>query len=245
MIIVYILISLVTFVITGWLGGYLYVRKYRDALSLIDVITAGNIINILVLTILNMVLAVLHMSLTALGFTWMVYLTVIAVISIVKYRKNFISDLILCTGCKDKLSDSEEKESCKNRKNAILILKIAVIVLIGAQLVGLNLFSDNRLNSIRQVMYATSAYDTGELSLKSPMMMLWALVARVLKCHPLIVMSVSQYIMLPLFYSVWWMCAKKLTEDDKNRWFMMFILCLLNLWGYQSEYLINTTLLFT
>jgi hypothetical protein len=76
------------------------------------------------------------------------------------------------------------------------------------------------------------------------MMSLWGLIARMCGIHPMkLIFGIAPFIMIPLYYCIYYLAAGKLLNDPADRWFMMLCICLLNLWGYQSEYMIPCTML--
>ncbi|MCR4806062.1 MAG: hypothetical protein K5857_00165 [Lachnospiraceae bacterium] len=59
------------------------------------------------------------------------------------------------------------------------------------------------------------------------------------------VYTVLPLLMIPLYYSVYMGLAKRLFDEDGPAWFMALIICMLNLWGYQSDRLLPFTMLYS
>ena len=93
---------------------------------------------------------------------------------------------------------------------------------------------------------AAKAFYENSFVPKAPVMSCWALIGRIFLRQPLIlIFSVAPVIMIPGYYCIYMLLAGKLIDRPEDKWFMLLIICLLNLWGYQSEYLVPYTLLYS
>ena len=52
------------------------------------------------------------------------------------------------------------------------------------------------------------------------------------------------FIVIPAYYCIYMLLATQLFKDKFSRWFMLFGICILNLWGYQSQALLPATMLY-
>ncbi len=60
----------------------------------------------------------------------------------------------------------------------------------------------------------------------------------------LIIYSLLPLFIIPAYYYAYFRLARRLFKDGSRTWFMMLIICVLNLWGYQSEPLLPATMLY-
>ena len=136
--------------------------------------------------------------------------------------------------------------------NLLAVIVTGIIILQMIFLIG---FAADAPNALRGISDATLAYETGRIMAGSPMMMLYAWLAGLVKVHPMtLIFTVAPVLLLPMYYSIEWSLARKLfaaealggTVGDTNKClYMMFIFELLHICGYQSNALIGTTLLFS
>lgn len=129
-------------------------------------------------------------------------------------------------------------ESLRKRISPVsLILFIITGIIILAQILFLGTNACNIPNVYKGVMGATKIYENGEISLMPPMMILWGLVSKLFRVHPLIVIfSVSPFVMLPLYYFVYFrLSAVLFNESLESRAVFMLTATLLNTFAYQSD----------
>lgn len=221
--------------------GFLFVQKSGlEEKSGCLLLAGGSVINITLFAVLNSICALTGLKLPAAGIAWTLLLIGIAFFVCIRYWRAFsdyIKDIVLNT-----------VSVLKNNRNwSFWLLFIIVILLIALQMFGTSLFGYHQPNAARQVWTATKAYETGNLTISSPMMMLWAWIAWIFKEHPLtIIFSASQFVTLPLYYMGYTVLARKLCKGKKEQSLLLLLfLCILHLFGYQSGYALGMTLLFS
>lgn len=221
--------------------GFLFVQKIKlEEKSGCLLLSGGAIINIILFAVLNSICALAGLKLPVAGIVWTILLIGIAFFVCIRFWKTF-SDYI-------KTVVSNTVLILKNNRSwSLWLLSIIIILLTALQMFGTSLFGYHQPNATRQVWMATKAYETGNLSASSPMMMLWAWIAWIFKEHPLtIIFSVSQFLTLPLYYMGYTVLAGKLCRGKREQSLLLLLfLCILHLFGYQSGYALGMTLLFS
>ena len=236
-----LLLFVFLFFLTSCFTGYLLVRIGRvEEKSGFLLFVSGGICNIGVFVLLSVVSALTGITLTLSGMLWLAFLAAVFLYVLLRYHKDFFS------------YGKEAVVTCVRRLKGedgewFWLLLLVILMLIGIQIVGTALYSYHQPNATRQLKEATAAYETGVLAIGSPMMMLWAFVARILGEHPLtVVFSMSQFVTIPLYYMGYALLAKKLCQGDRCRSLLtVLFLCMLHMFGYQSGYALNMTLLFS
>ena len=236
-----LLLFVFLFFLTSGFTGYLLVRLGRfEEKSGFLLLVSGGICNIGVFAVLSVVSALAGTSLTIPGALWLILLGAAVFYVLLRYRTDIFSyGKGVCVNCVGRLKEENGE--------LFWLLLLAVFMLIGTQLFSTALYSYHQPNATRQLKEATAAYETGVLAAGSPMMMLWAWAARLLGEHPLTVLfSMSQFVTLPLYYMGYALLAGKLCQGDRYRSLLtVLFLCILHLFGYQSGYALNMTLLFS
>ncbi len=59
-----------------------------------------------------------------------------------------------------------------------------------------------------------------------------------------LIYSVLPILMIPAYYYSYMTLAKRLFDEKEARWFLLLIICVLNLWGYQSDKALTATMLY-
>ena len=124
------------------------------------------------------------------------------------------------------------------------ILGLPVLLLIVLQIAAVILFAYEIPVNVRALAAASEAYFERRFIPETPVMSIWAFIARICGMHPLtFIYCVTPLILIPLYFLIYMLLARKLFESPAHRWFMLLCICLLNMWGFQSEYMIPYTLL--
>ncbi len=236
-----LLLFVFLFFLTSCFTGYLFVRIGREEeKSGFLLFVSGGICNIGVFVLLSVVSALAGVSLMLPGVLWLAFLVVIILYVLLRYHKDFFS-------YSKEVSVSSVRRLKGEDGELFWLLLLAVLMLIGIQMFSTALYSYHQPNATRQLKEATAAYETGVLAVGSPMMMLWAFAARLLGEHPLTVaFSMSQFVTIPLYYMGYALLAKKLCQGDRCKSMLtVLFLCILHMFGYQSGYALNMTLLFS
>ena len=221
--------------------GFLLVRigKFEKAGACL-LLAGGGTINIILFILISTVSALAGLKLPVAGIIWSILLIGIAFFICIRFWKPF-------SACVKEAGFGIVTELKNNKNWFAWVLFVIMLLLIVLQIIGTSFWGYHQPNATRQVWTATKAYETGNLTAASPMMMLWAWIAWIFKEHPLtIVFSVSQFVMLPLYYMGYAVLARKLCKENREQSiiFMLF-LCILHLFGYQSGYALGLTLLFS
>lgn len=236
-----LLLFVFLFFLTSGFTGYLLVRLGRiEEKSGYLLFVSGGICNIGVFSVLSIVSALAGISLSIPGALWLSLLGAIIIYVLIRYRTDIFSyGKEACSNCVRHLKEENGE--------LFWLLLLVVLILIGIQILSTALYSYHQPNATRQLKEATAAYETGILVAGSPMMMLWAWIARLMGEHPLIVLfSMSQFVTMPLYYMGYALLARKICQGDRYKSLLtLFFLCILHLFGYQSGYALNMTLLFS
>ncbi|MFT3982462.1 MAG: DUF6077 domain-containing protein [Lachnospiraceae bacterium] len=236
-----LLLFVFLFFLTSCFTGFLLVRIGRlEEKSGFLLLVSGGICNIGVFAVLSAASALAGASLFIPGILWAALLGAAVLYVLLRYRTDFFAyGKEVCMNCMRRLKEENGE--------LFWLLLIAVFLLIGIQLFSTALYSYHQPNATRQLKEATAAYETGVIRAGSPMMMLWAWAALLLGEHPLtVVFSMSQFVTLPLYYMGYALLAGKLCQKDRYRSLLtVLFLCILHLFGYQSGYALNITLLFS
>ena len=126
----------------------------------------------------------------------------------------------------------------------VRLLAVSVILLVIVQVAAVFRVAGEIPVNIDALAAASKVCYEGRFLPGAPMMSLWGLIARMCGIHPMkLIFGIAPFIMIPLYYCIYYLAAGKLLNDPADRWFMMLCICLLNMWGYQSEYMIPYTML--
>ena len=126
----------------------------------------------------------------------------------------------------------------------VRVLALSVILLIALQVAGAVLIADETYANAGALAAASKAFYEKSFVLSAPVMSIWALLSRLCMMQPLaFIFTVTPFVVIPGCYFIYALLARKLFARPENRWFMLLCICLLNLWGYQSEYMAPYTLL--
>ena len=127
---------------------------------------------------------------------------------------------------------------------SVRLLALSVIMLVVLQVAAAVLIADEVPVNAEALSRASKAFYERTFIVAAPMMSIWAFLSRLCMMQPLaFIFSVTPFIMIPGYYFIYAMLARKLFVRPSHRWFMLLCICLLNLWGYQSEYMVPYTLL--
>ncbi|MCR5604363.1 MAG: hypothetical protein K6G27_11770 [Lachnospiraceae bacterium] len=142
------------------------------------------------------------------------------------------------------VSVSENKIMKRRAQVTVKLLALSVLLLIALQIAAVILMAGETPANVRALASASAAYFERRFFVNAPMMSIWAFAARICGMHPLtFIYCITPFIMIPLYYIIYMLLARKLFESPAHRWFMLLCICLLNMWGFQSEYMLPYTLL--
>lgn len=128
----------------------------------------------------------------------------------------------------------------------VRLLEISVILLIAVQIAAVIRIAGEIPVNTDELAAASKAYYEGGFIPGAPVMSLWGMISRLCVSHPtVLIYGILPFIMIPGCYCIYMLLACKLFKEPADRWFMLLCICLLNLWGYQSEYLAPYTLLYS
>ncbi len=154
-------------------------------------------------------------------------LTAIATIAVIPVRKRIIP----------------EKEPSRSFSAAYVIAGLAAAIAVALQIRGIYAYRFENTKVLSNVGIATGVFETGKLSLSDPMMLLIGTWSRIFGVHPLSFI----YTVLPAAFVVfYYICCYEVictVCTGAYRIVAFFALCAVNLRGYQSEALMDKTLL--
>ena len=129
--------------------------------------------------------------------------------------------IVICfifAGCCLALTLRYAKTAGEEEKKAPGFLGVLVIVLIICQIAGVMLFSYDDPAALPGGIYGKTGF--------------------------ILLYSVLPVLMIPAYYYAYYNLAGRLFKDKKYAWFMVLIICVLNLWGLQSKALYPVTMLY-
>ncbi len=231
-----LLILLVFFVLAFIAGFTLRVVTKQRGHDLITIYSQGMVVILLIFIISSELCAYLSASVKFAGALWLSAIFIIEVFFIFVDRRRFP---LFFRSFRIRLKNRDRKGSLTKLFAALLLM---IIVL---QIVFVINYALNQPNAVKELSDAVFSYDTGRIARQSPMMMLYAWLAGLLKVHPLtVVYSISPVILFPMYYSIEWSLARKLFKEDTDKClFMLFVFSLLQIFGFQSGYLSGTAML--
>ncbi len=224
-----VLITIIIFVFFSLCTGLVLQKKFKKVFDTsVSVIAAGFCAELILYFLINSVVSLVRGSLLVSGCIWLA-----AEGSIVLWA--FIRD--------------DFWQYLKSVFNKRLLKKpevLPVIILIILQVVGVTVTAYENPGALMQAKDIADIYISNIPIFTKPMLSLWAFSAKISGIHPLAaVYTVSPFVMIPGYYIIYWGLSKKLFTGRYDRLFMMLLVCLLNFWGYQSEYLLKYTLLYS
>ena len=215
---------LLVFILLGYLSGGLILNIFKvKNKSVIAAIAFGTGFNLLLFVITGAILSLLSVKLTTIGIIWSVLLLIIGILGFFK-----------------------KVPLGKGMYGGNIFLPVLVFILLLLQVIFVIKFGYDEPRVIFKLYPATRAFDTGEYIIGAPFTMLWVFLAKVINMKPIaVIYSLGAALMIPLVYFIALAIAGQLIPDDKNaRYFLLLCLEMFNFFGYQSDYLINYTLLF-
>ncbi len=243
-----LVLLLLIFWLMSWLNGYALLKATKMEKKLLKdnewshllIPAAGCICCICMFSVCSIVFAFAGIGLFWLVTVWAVLLCAFIAITLICCRQIVFSDL-------HKFLMVPVRDFFAVRERTVWFFRVAVFLLIILQIYTTSAYSFHQPNVTRQIYSATLAYETGKLTAQSPIMMLWAGMSIVLCEHPLVViLSYSPFMTLPLFYMVYSLTATMLCKKQKVRQLMLLLfMCILHIFGFQSGYALNLTLLFS
>ncbi|MBR2275554.1 MAG: hypothetical protein IJ873_05755 [Lachnospiraceae bacterium] len=249
-----VLLFLIFFVLAFIAGFAFRVLTRQRSRDIITICSQGMIVIILLFMICSELAAALHASVRFAGAMWLAVIFFLELLFIFVDRKRFPRFF------RGYIAYNREKKG--NNSALSLVFAGLIVLLLLLQIYFVVRFACEQGNTSFGLADATLAYDTGRIVISSPMMMLYAWLAILIRVHPLtIVYTVAPVILLPMYYGIGWSLAKKLfgvwRKDDREALrkspesdtqacllFMLFF-SLLHLFGYQSGFMIRTALLFS
>lgn len=231
------LMTSIFFVLACVIGFGVAVNTKREKADLIHVYTDGMPAIIIAFIILAFVGSLLHIKLTYIGLFWLAIIFVYILYLFAFNRKNMIK--YMNQGIRNSFAT-------KNRPLPICIFRTIIVLLIVLQIIMCIGFSYNQPDVIRFIPNAVKAYETGIMSVSSPMLMFYAWLSKICHMHPMtLIMSVMPAVLIPLYYAVAYRVFRQLIGDEFKVMFAMFIYNLLNLWGFHSTYTTELVMLFS
>lgn len=238
----YILVTVLAFAASGWCTGKVFTDKAGSAdAGIPEILGSGITVNILIYNIIAVAGSLFGMKLWISSFLWIVCELAAAVYAVRRYCRS----LFRAGRSKAETGVAKTDKTDVGSSGWHSVLKAAVIILIVLQMFGTYMYVSEAPEVMIMTQDAVKAADTGRVVTGAPMMSLWAAVSKLLLRNPVIVIfSVSQFVMIPSFYLVSLMLARGLSDKKDEQWFMMLCICILNLWGYQSKYMLPYTMLY-
>lgn len=128
-------------------------------------------------------------------------------------------------------------------KHAQKILWILCILLIAAQTVIAAFFTAGQTAGLQILKNATQVYETGQIVIAAPLMSLWGLICRLFHMSPVFfALHILPFIMIPACYGAYIFLIRSFCEG-KTVPLTLLIVCLLQIFGYQSDAFVPATLL--
>ncbi|MCR4656437.1 MAG: hypothetical protein K5770_09450 [Lachnospiraceae bacterium] len=231
-----LLILLVFFVLAFIAGFTLRVVTKQRGHDLITIYSQGMVVILLIFILCSKLCVFISASVKFAGALWLSAIFIIEVFFIFADRRRF------------PLFFKNFRVRLRNREKTSFLTKLfatLLLILILLQICFVINFALNRPNAVKELSDAVFAYDTGRIVRESPMMMLYAWLAGLIRVHPLtVIYSVSPVILFPMYYSIEWSLARKLFKEDTDKClFMLFVFSLLQIFGFQSGYMSQTVML--
>ncbi len=238
----YIFVTVLAFAAFGWCTGKVFTDKAGSVdAGFPEILGSGITVNILIYNIIALAGSLFGMKLWISSFLWIVCELAAAVYAVRKSGRGLFK--VSCNKAESGMAKADKTDVRSSGWH--LVLKSAVIILIVLQVFGTYMYVSEAPEVMIVTQNAVKAADTGRVVTGAPMMSLWAAVSKLLLRNPVIVIfSVSQFVMIPAFYLVSLMLARELSDKKDEQWFMMLCICILNLWGYQSKYMLQYTMLY-
>ena len=208
----------------------------KDTAGFSFIVCSGMSAQLILFSLLSCLFSLLGQSLKSLTIVWGILSALMLLLFIVLDRRSLIAVL----------RDSMKHGIDRVRNSTIVekLLGILLVLLIVVQIALLQNISFEFPNATRQIANATRASQLGILDIRTPFMMLWAMLADLCGVHVLtFIFSMLPYLLLPYFYFSYDYAAGTLFKDSGiKRLAMVILVALLQLYGYQSEAAIAMTL---
>lgn len=134
----------------------------------------------------------------------------------------------------------------KMRPAAVLLYVVAFIIFIVQVIVVIG-YQYNSFVIIQDIPIATRVYDTGMMVKGSLAMNTWGIVSLAMNIHPMLLLFTSLPVpLIGLYYIGYHEVIKIMSNEDNNSHYSIIGLIaieLLGIWGYQSDVLMNVTIL--
>ncbi len=129
-------------------------------------------------------------------------------------------------------------------KHLIRSIRILCFVLIAAQIVIAAFFTLPHPEGLRHIKDATLVCETGHFLMRAPLMSLWGLLSRLLHMSAMtFTLKVLPFVVIPACYLAYVYLVFSLCEDRAYVPFTLLLICLLQIFGYQSDAFVSATLL--
>ena len=121
---------------------------------------------------------------------------------------------------------------------------ILCILLIAAQTVIAAWYTKAQPGGLNDLKDAAAVFYNGGFTAGSPVMSLWGLLGRLFHVEPLfLALHVLPFVLIPLCYAAYFFLILSLPAQNAHRPYMLLFLCILHLFGYQSDAFSVCTLL--
>ena len=249
-----VLLFLIFFLLAFIAGFALRVLTRQKSRDIITICSQGMVVLLLLFMLCSELSAAVSASVRFAGALWLSMIFFLELLFIFVDRKRFPRFF------RGYLAYIKEKKGSVSRLN--FVFSGLILFLLVLQILFVIRFAYDQPNAISVLSDATLACDTGRIVVSSPLMMLYAWLSILVRVHPLtLIYTIAPVFLLPMYYGIEWSLAKKLfsiwktdekgilkqspeSDTDACLLFMLFIM-LLQLFGYQSGFLIRTTLLFS
>ncbi len=127
-------------------------------------------------------------------------------------------------------------------KAEYIIEAAAGIIAVALQIYAVMHYRFENASAIKGIEAATRVFESGRAYFADPMMVFIGTISRIISVHPLIFI----YAAAPVFITLYYLCAFGVICEvlrGRARFAAFVAVCVLNVWGYQSERLIAVTLL--
>lgn len=122
------------------------------------------------------------------------------------------------------------------------ILYLIDLLLIAAQTVIAAFFTKGSSAALMQLAEINRVRETGAISPAAPISGLWGLICRVTGCSvTLLVLHILPLLIIPACYLIYFLLVRAVSKETAP--FALFLICLMQIYGYQSERFLPATLL--
>lgn len=128
-------------------------------------------------------------------------------------------------------------------KNKARLLGGIFVILVIAQMILAIVRAPIDTYALEKLKYSVVVFDGGGFTLSHPYMSLIGLISRVVNLHPLVFANTVMTIVIAVAYGAYYLLLGEVLEDGIKKYTALILICILNVWGYQSPKAVSVSLL--